>query len=203
MSSLRRLRPFARRQMRITLPDAPLREQSTALRGWRDSDLAELARAARDPLIARWTRVPEDYGEHHARAYLLQRYEALHLGTMAPFAIVSGKDGGLLGSISLMRISAPHRRAEVGYWLARDARGQGHATRALRLICTWGMCALGLERIDLLAATGNTASQAVAARAGFVREAVLRSYLRGRDGQLDMVAFGLISPPRPAGTRGS
>jgi RimJ/RimL family protein N-acetyltransferase len=86
-----------------------------------------------------------------------------------------------------------HRRAEVGYWLGCDARGLGHATRAVRLICAWGFLALGLERIDLLAATGNAASQRVAERAGFTREGVLRSYMRGRDGRQDMVAFGLLA----------
>jgi ribosomal-protein-alanine N-acetyltransferase len=192
MSSLRRFRPFARRQMQIVLPSSPIRDGGTALRPWRDEDLRELTRLARDPLIVRWTRVPPDYGEHHARAYLLQRFEAVHLGTMAPFAITAAEGGALLGSISLMRIDPGHRRAEVGYWLGREARGQGHATRGLRLICGWGMRSLGLERIDLLAATGNAASQAVAERAGFTREGVLRGYLRGHEGQLDMVAFGLL-----------
>jgi RimJ/RimL family protein N-acetyltransferase len=65
-------------------------------------------------------------------------------------------------------------------------------TRAVRLICTWGFQALRLERIDLLAATDNAASQRVAERAGFRREAVLRSYMSGRDGRQDMVVFSLL-----------
>jgi RimJ/RimL family protein N-acetyltransferase len=99
----------------------------------------------------------------------------------------------LLGSISLMRIEWGHARAEVGYWLAREARGQGHATRAVRLICDWGIDSLRLERFDLLAATGNIPSQRVAERAGFTREAVLRSYIRAKEGRQDMVAFGLLA----------
>ena len=91
-----------------------------------------------------------------------------------------------------MRLAWQHARGEVGYWLARDARGQGHVTRAVRLICRWGFDTLGLERIDLLAATGNPASQQVAERAGFTREAVLRSYMRGKGERQDMVAFGLL-----------
>ncbi len=96
-----------------------------------------------------------------------------------------------------MRFSWQHARAEVGYWLAKDARGQGHVTRAVRLITAWGFRHLGLERIDLLAATGNPASQRVAERCGFTREAVLRSYMPGKEGRQDMVAFGLLaSDPR-------
>jgi RimJ/RimL family protein N-acetyltransferase len=63
----------------------------------------------------------------------------------------------------------------------------------VRLISAWGFGSLGLERIDLFAATGNLPSQRVAERAGFTREGILRAYMRGRDGQLDAVAFGLLA----------
>jgi RimJ/RimL family protein N-acetyltransferase len=186
---------------RIVLPGEPLRDAPTALRPWRDTDVAGLVAACRDDEIVRWTRVPQNYGESDARAYLLQRYDAIFAGAAAPFAIVAADDDrALLGSISLMRFEWQHARAEVGYWLARDARGHGHATRAVRLICAWGRRALGLERIDLLAATENTASQHVADRCGFTREAVLRSYLRGKDGRLDMVAYGLVIPSETSGS---
>jgi RimJ/RimL family protein N-acetyltransferase len=183
---------------RIVLPGEHMVEGPTALRAWRDSDLEGLVAACQDPEISRWTRVPYPYGPSDARAYLLQRHDSLHAGTAAPFAIVSAADRDhLQGSISLMRFSWQHARAEVGYWLARGARGQGHVTRAVRLITDWGFRSLGLERIDLLAATGNPASQRVAERCGFTREAVLRSYLLGREGRQDMVAFGLLATDRP------
>jgi len=179
---------------KIVLSGEPLLDGPTALRPWRDSDMDAIVAACQDPEIARWTRVPEQYGEVDARTYLLQRYDAIHAGATAPFAIVdAGDDAHLLGSISLMRIAWEHARGEVGYWLAREARGNGHATRAVRLICAWAFESLELERIDLFAATGNPASQRVAERAGFTREAVLRSFMRGKDGHLDMVAFGLLT----------
>ncbi len=182
---------------RIALPAAPLTEAETALRPWRDSDLKALVAACQDPEIARWTRVPHPYGEADARRYLLQRFDAVHCGTSAPFAIVAAADlTELLGSISLMAPDWRHRRAEVGYWLSRPARGRGHATRAVRTICRWGFEAMGLERIDLLAATGNHGSQHVAERAGFTREAVLRSYMLAKEGRQDMVAFGLLASER-------
>jgi RimJ/RimL family protein N-acetyltransferase len=187
-------RRFASGPRRIVLPGDPLVDGETALRAWRDSDLEPLVAACQDPEISRWTRVPHPYGSADARAYLLQRHDSLHAGIAAPFAIVSSADRDhLLGSISLMRFSWQHARAEVGYWLAKDARGHGHTTRAVRLVTAWGFRSLGLERIDLMAATGNPASQRVAERCGFTREAVLRSYLQGKDGRQDMVAFGLLA----------
>ncbi len=182
---------------RILLPVEPLIDGDTALRAWRDSDLASLVEACQDREIVRWTRVPAAYGEAEARAYLRQRYDAAFAGLTAPFAVVHTHGHQLLGSISLMRFSWEHGRGEVGYWLAAAGRGHGHATRAVRLICAWGFTALRLERIDLMAATGNPASQNVAQRAGFTREAVLRSYMRGTFERQDMVMFGLLKGELP------
>ena len=179
---------------RIVLPGEPLVDASTALRPWRDEDLAPMVAACQDPEIQRWTRVPTPYREADARQFLLGRFDGIHAGTTAPFAIVAADDDReLIGSISLMTIDARHRRAEVGYWVARAARGQGHATRAVRLISAWGFSALGLERLDLLAATGNRASQRVAERSGFQREGVLRSYMSAKAGRQDMVSYGLLA----------
>ena len=187
-------RRFATGPRRIVLPGDPLLDGTTALRAWRDSDLDPLVVACQDPEISRWTRVPYPYASTDARAYLLQRHDSLHAGIAAPFAIVSAADRDhLLGSISLMRFSWQHARAEVGYWLATAARGEGHATRAVRLITAWGFRSLALQRIELMAATGNPASQRVAERCGFTREAVLRSYLQAQHERQDMVAFGLLA----------
>jgi RimJ/RimL family protein N-acetyltransferase len=181
------------RAPRIVLGADPLVDGPTALRAWREADIPALVEACQDPEIPRWTRVPSPYGESDARAYMLQRYDAIATATAAPYAIVrAADDTKLLGSIALMDLNWEQKRGEVGYWLARDARGAGHATRAVQTICRWGVEHLGLERIALMASTDNPASQRVAERAGFTREGVLRSSYRGRDGRQDMVAFGLL-----------
>jgi RimJ/RimL family protein N-acetyltransferase len=177
---------------RIVLPGELLVEGDTALRPWRDTDLPELVQACRDPEIVRWTSVPAGYTEADARNYLRQRYDAAFAGLTAPFAVVHASEGRLLGSISLLRFAWEHGRGEVGYWLAAWGRGRGHGTRAVRLICAWGFAALHLERIDLMASTENPASQNVAERAGFTREAVLRAYMPGEPEREDMVMFGLL-----------
>ncbi len=188
---------------RIVLPAEPLVDGPTALRPWRDSDDAAIAAACRDPEIVRWTNVPPNYTDRDARLFLLERWDAMHSGARAPFAIVAaGALDRLLGSVSLMRFDWRHARGEVGYWLAPGARGEGHATRAVGLIACWGMTALGLQRIDLVADVDNAPSQQVALRAGFTREAVLRSWFTGRDGYRDMVAFSLLAgDPAAVGAR--
>jgi RimJ/RimL family protein N-acetyltransferase len=181
----------------ITLPAEPLSDGATVLRPWRESDVPKLVAICRDEEITRWTRVPTVYGITAARAWIAESQALVSDGISAPFAIVDPTGGELIGSISLMRFTWEHARGEVGYLLAREARGRGHATRAVGLICAWGFAALGLERIELLAATGNLRSQRVAERAGFTREAVLRSYHRLREATFDMIAFGLVEAEGP------
>jgi RimJ/RimL family protein N-acetyltransferase len=190
-------RTESRTAREIALPSEPLVDGPTALRAWRDSDADAIVAACQDPEIARWTQVPEPYGLVDAEAYLLERYHSLHAGATAPFAIVAADDPDLLlGSIAFVRFAWEHARGEIGYWLAPQARGAGHATRALRLIGGWGLETLGLRRLELFAATGNAPSQRVAQRAGFTREGVLRSYMRGKDGRQDMIAYSLLASER-------
>lgn len=178
----------------IELPSDPLRLGATALRPWSDRDLDQLVQACQDPEIVRFTRVPPGYTERDGREYLASRRAAASEGTAASMAIVAGADPDrLLGSVSLFRFSWGDARGEIGYWLAAGARGHGHAHAAVSCLCRWGFAALGLGRIDLMAATDNLASQRVAARAGFTREALMRSCFVGNAGRQDMVGFGLLA----------
>ena len=62
----------------------------------------------------------------------------------------------------------------------------------------WALRETPVHRISLLAATGNTASQRVAAKAGFVREGVLRGAGHTHTGRVDCVVYGLVPEDLPA-----
>jgi RimJ/RimL family protein N-acetyltransferase len=81
----------------------------------------------------------------------------------------------------------------AGCWIARDERGRGICTRALRLLARHGLDELGLQRVDLITDPDNVASQRVAEKVGFQREGVLRAHLRHPDGRVrDSVMFSLL-----------
>ncbi len=183
----------ARDAPRIALPSEPLIDGDTTLRQWRVDDADALVALCQDPALVRWVRITAGYELPDACAYLDSRELAARAGVAAHLAIVATADDRLLGSISLMRYSWPDRRAEIGYWLGAAARGHGHATRAVTTLVAWGFRALALERIELLAAAGNPASLRVAHRAGFTREAVLRSYLQRAGETHDMICHGRLS----------
>lgn len=58
---------------------------------------------------------------------------------------------------------------EAGWIIHRDAWGQGVAGEAVRAVLDWFDAAHGLQRIACMIEDGNTASERVAARFGFMR----------------------------------
>jgi RimJ/RimL family protein N-acetyltransferase len=182
--------------MPISPPDPPLRDGDVELRPWRREDARAVAAAIDgDEEIARWLDlIPQPYGEGDAHAYLEQVASGWADGSSAGFAIVDAESGEAVGSLGI-RIDEPDQgNAEVGYWLARGARGRGLASRALRLASRWALEEAGLERIQLRADARNEPSQRVAERAGFRREGVLRSarYNARQRRRMDWVVYSLI-----------
>jgi RimJ/RimL family protein N-acetyltransferase len=184
---------FRRPARGLRLP-AVLPAGACALRPWRETDIPQLVAACQDPEIVRFTRVPSGYDERDAREYVRSRQVAAIDRTAASFAVVpADAPERVAGSISLFAFAPRHRRAEVGYWITTGSRGRGYGAAAVRTVTAWGFDGLGLERIELMAATINPASQRVAERAGYTREAVLRRAWRGKDEHMDMVCFARLA----------
>ena len=59
--------------------------------------------------------------------------------------------------------------ADVGYWVAPEARGHGVATKAVRVLAGWLIESVGLRTVVLEIEESNAASLAVARAAGFVQ----------------------------------
>ncbi len=175
----------------IEFPVEGLGDGRIRLRLHADADVPAIVAACQDPEIPRWTRVPDQYGETEARAWLAQETEGRAGGEALGLVIVGPDDGGLLGSIGA-RLELADGRCELGYWTARRARGRGVATRAVRLLSGWAFEALGVGRLQILVEPDNTASRRVAERAGFAFEGVLRSYLVNKGVRRDAASYSLL-----------
>jgi RimJ/RimL family protein N-acetyltransferase/ketosteroid isomerase-like protein len=139
-----------------------------------EEHLALLERIAADPDVQRFTRVPQPCPPGFAAAWLQLYEEGRRDGTREAFAVV-GADGAPLGVAVAPRIDREARTAELGYVVAREARGRGVAGEALRQLTDWALSKLELARLELLISVDNEASRRVAVRCGYVREGVLRS----------------------------
>jgi RimJ/RimL family protein N-acetyltransferase len=189
----------------LRFPAAALEDAVVRLRPWRESDVQSQLEAFSDPWFQRFSDwAPATAIE--ARRHQLEDEQARQRGERVQFALVEpSEDGGVLGGASLHDVELDQGRASVGFWLTADARGQGVATHAVRLIARWAFEDLGLERIVVTCAPDNLASQRVAERCGFSREGVLRSHMPFKGGRRDTVVFSVL-PGRAAlglGVQGS
>ncbi|BFO22073.1 hypothetical protein SHKM778_84610 [Streptomyces sp. KM77-8] len=69
---------------------------------------------------------------------------------------------------------------EIGFWGAKEHRGNGYITEAALAASRWAFTRMSVDRVEWRAEVGNTASRAVAERAGFTVEGVLRSSLNNK-----------------------
>lgn len=170
-------------------PDVPLSDGVVSLRPWRIGDAPAVAAACQDPRIPRWIPIPQPYTMADAVAFVSGEFEHWEKGH-APFAVVDARTDVLLGAMTLH--PARGHVAEIGYWLAPGARGRGVATRALLLLVHWAFDSRPLDRLEIFHAAGNDASGAVARRAGFQFEGILRHRATLRGVLVDMAVYSLL-----------
>jgi RimJ/RimL family protein N-acetyltransferase len=137
--------------------------------------LDDMESLAHDPDVVRHTYVDEPFGADDAVVWLARYIQGWQDGSCAGFAVVDADDDAFLGFCALVRIDAGGMEAEIGYITAPAARGRGIATRALLLATDWAFTTIGLQRLELRIDDENVASQAVAQRAGYDKEGLLRS----------------------------
>jgi RimJ/RimL family protein N-acetyltransferase len=155
--------------------------------GWATAELGDDAIA-----LERWDETGKDDAFRDPE---LGRYFGRAIGTPGPLVedtqvpnlgIVDRTTGRVVGRI-WCRFGA--RPPEVGYYLHRDAWGNGYATRALELVTGWLLGEGGFDEVVLRTHPDNVASQRVAERVGFVRTGVVHEYAEFKDGTRDAEGF--------------
>jgi RimJ/RimL family protein N-acetyltransferase len=172
-------------------------ESDVTLRPWSEDDVDALVSRINDADIAAFLDlIPQPYTRADARDWLAMSAEGWRNGTSATFAIHADGIEGAVGGIGVRFLSdLDEGGAEVGYWVAADARGRGIATRATCVAARWAFGAVSeLARLQLRADVENAASNRVAEKAGFTREGVLRAqrYNARLGRRVDFVMWSLL-----------
>ncbi|MBU3643448.1 MAG: GNAT family N-acetyltransferase [Candidatus Nanopelagicaceae bacterium] len=181
-----------------------LKSDSLTMRPMRPSDAEDIYRAVQDPEIPKFTTVPADYpidlaiefANTRAAASFVNKTELVFVIEDARLATATYPySNGFAGVMSLHTIEIPNHRAEIGYWLAKEARGHGICTKAAELITEYGLMTIGFKRIDGIVDVRNEPSKAALLKAGYEFEGIMKSYVTRRDGsQLDMALFAATKP---------
>ncbi len=86
--------------------------------------------------------------------------------------------GEYVGNSGMHRIDWEVPSVEIGYWVRTSLAGQGYITEAVHAITAFAFDTLGAHRVEIHCDERNTRSAAVARRAGFELEAILRNHRR-------------------------
>ena len=115
-------------------------------------------------------------------------------GDRADMVIFDAASGVRAGEIGLYYQEPRTGQAMIGYSMLPAWRGRGMPTRAAQLVSLWAFAETSVARLVAGALPSNLGSQRVLEKAGFKREAYLRSRLPGPDGRRsDDVQFALVA----------
>jgi len=165
-----------------------------SLRPYEPGDAEALFEAAREsvaevfPWLA-WCHA--QYSMAEAVEWIRSRRQLAAEGQEYNFAIV-GDDGRFLGGCGLNQINRIQKFGNLGYWVRSSTTGRGVATETVRQAADFAFQNTDLVRLEIVCAVGNERSQRVAARAGAVREGVLRHRLMIHGQPVDAVMFSLV-----------
>lgn len=114
-------------------------------------------------------------------------------------ATIRSTDGfdGFIG----LRLDHDGGCAEVGYWLGERSVGRGYVTRSVAAMFDIAFDELGMERVELLAATDNERSRAVAVRLGMTLEGVRPEAEELARGFVDLAVYSMAASAWPAARR--
>ncbi len=170
-----------------------LRTERLLLRPFTRDDAEAVYLACQDPDIQFFTPVPNPYRMADAEAFV---------GGSTPKGWADDSDyvlgafradtGALVGSFCLTRIFPGVY--ELGYWAAKEQRGQGYSMEAARALCDWGWETLEVHRMEWWAMVGNAASRKLAEKLGFTLEGTLRKRAISAGEPRDWWVGGLLRP---------
>jgi RimJ/RimL family protein N-acetyltransferase len=162
------------------LPWPPLADPVTqiGLRPWGagEDDAPALAAAWADPEIARWTSVPDAHDVDAARTWI-RGEEVRRSRGLAMDLVISHLDEPrqVLGEVGLVMVEADKGWAELGFWLASDARGRGRAAAAASVFVEWVLRELPVQRLFARTQPDNPKAGRVAEAAGMARAGELET----------------------------
>ena len=142
--------------------------------------------ACQDPEIPRFIPyVLLPYSQQDGKTWLAEVERKWESSDERSFAIVDWESNRFLGAVAIRLRDG----GSIGYWLSREARGQGVMSEAVGAVVEWARTEHGIERLYIVAHPDNVASQRVAEKAGFIRTGITTHGTPYRDATSKAVRF--------------
>jgi RimJ/RimL family protein N-acetyltransferase len=174
--------------------DITLTDGRVWLRFCRMEDAQEHYNAVRESIaeLSMWAGwANDDFSLDDSHTWLKACSTLWDKGAEYNFAITQPQTKVIMGWCGLNRIDYQNMVANLGYWVRKKYCNNGIASSAAILLAKFGFEKLHFNRIEIVAATGNKASQRVAEKTGATREGILRNLISVHGKIHDGVMFSL------------
>ena len=162
-------------------------------------DAADLLATLGDPEVTRYHSVHTFTTLGEAQAAIERLHQRYAARDTIRWAIELVERGEMIGTVGLLRFAFEHRRAELGYEIARRWWGRGLAPEAAAAVIRYGFAVLGLHHIEAGVLPGNDASVRVLNKLGFLEEGIRRDYLYFNGRFHSFRWFSLLETDEPPG----
>jgi ribosomal-protein-serine acetyltransferase len=169
---------------------------AVSLRPLKDTDVIDLLEAVRESIadISPWmVWCHADYSCEHAAGWIRTAQAARTAATMYEFAI-HDRTERFAGCCSINHINNVDRFASVSYWIRSSMTGKGIAPSAVLALVEWAWSHTELNRLEIVAAVGNSRSQRVAQKVNAHRDCVLAQRMMVGGAPSDAVMYSLVRP---------
>ncbi|MCR5880448.1 GNAT family N-acetyltransferase [Phenylobacterium sp. J367] len=154
-------------------------------------DAADIFPIVDDPeVMAAWDW-PEIDDPDMVADIIRSQVEAMAAGRAIHWAIRTLGDARFVGAIDLTEIDRRHRRAEVGFKLAKGSWDLGYPMEALTTVTAYAAVS-GLRKLSARTYLGARRSEALLEGLGFKEEGLLRGHILEDGERRDLRLFGLL-----------
>lgn len=170
------------------------------IRPFTETDESALVEAVRESYaeVSQWmVWCRPDYSNEHAAAWIRAAIAGPSTGSSYEFAVFD-PSGTFAGVCGVNHVNNVDRFANIGYWIRTSLTRRGIAPAAVLAVAEWTFANTHLNRLEIVAAVGNTRSQRVAQKTGAVREAVLRQRMMVGGAPSDAIVYSLVRPTGPS-----
>ncbi|MEO6034022.1 MAG: GNAT family N-acetyltransferase [Verrucomicrobiota bacterium] len=170
-------------------------EENIVIRPYCEADIPFHFAAARESIPAMHPWMPwchANYTVEESATWIYSRAAEWERNEHYGFAIADAHSNHFLGGVGINFINGVHKFANLGYWVRSSHAGKGIATTAARLVSRFAFEELDLNRLEIVVALGNTASERVAEKTGATRGGILRGRVCLYDKPHDATIFSLV-----------
>jgi ribosomal-protein-alanine N-acetyltransferase len=145
-----------------------------------------------DPIVQLYNSAPHETRDDTLR-FIAEQREKYACRREITWGLLLRETSRVVGCVTLFDWDSYHRRAQIGYDLAKEQWGNGLAQEAIRKVLAFAFVEMPLNRVEIWTSAANERSLKLASRLGFTLDGTLRRRILEDDRKLyDCAVFGLL-----------